>query len=131
MCNQSAKQLGAKPAHIQWTVVRGDSASLRVDFLENDESTFFDTEDWEYKATAYDPQGNVLDNLIVDSGTGYAIIYADPAITKNWGTSYNRVVSELPFDLQVNLPADCIEETWTPIVGTICVIGDISPSGSL
>ena len=41
------------------------------------------------------------------------------------------VVAELPFDLQVTI-SDAGEDTvWTPVIGTICVLGDVSPGGSL
>ncbi len=41
------------------------------------------------------------------------------------------VVAELPFDLQVNIPTAGENTIWTPIIGTITVIGDVSPGGSL
>jgi hypothetical protein len=38
----------------------------------------------------------------------------------------------LPFDLQITIPAATGEDTvWTPVIGTICVLGDITPGGSL
>jgi len=38
----------------------------------------------------------------------------------------------LPFDLQITIPAASGEPTvWTPVIGTICVLGDITPGGSL
>ena len=42
MCTSSIEKYGANPANIQWTVVRGDSATLKIEFLENDESTYLD-----------------------------------------------------------------------------------------
>lgn len=130
-CVSTIEKYGADPAHIQWTVVRGDTATLKVEFLENDESTFYDTEDWAYKATAYDSTGDVLDNLNVEGGDGYVIITIPPNTSVNWGNAYRRVVSELPFDVQVYIPTDCGSTTWTPVIGTICVLGDVSPGGSL
>ena len=61
MCSPTIEKFGATPANIQWTVVRGDTGTFRVDFLENDEVTFFDTSEWTFEATAYDPQSDVLD----------------------------------------------------------------------
>ena len=63
MCAPTVEKYGASPANIQWTVVRGDTATLLVQFLEDDEITPFDCSDWTFRATAYDPMGNVLDNL--------------------------------------------------------------------
>lgn len=129
-CSTTIEKHGASPANVQWTVVRGDSANLKIEFLDNDEVTYFDTSDWTYTATAYDASGDILDDLPVVSGDGYAEIQVPASITKYWGTAYKSVVAELPFDLQVTI-ADAGEDTvWTPVIGTICVLGDITP-GSL
>jgi len=112
--------------------VRGDTASLEVEFLEIDETTPFDTDGWTYKATSYDATGSILDDLPVTATTGVAVITVDPCITEKWGTAYKTVVAELPFDLQITIPAVTGEPTvWTPVIGTICVLGDITPGGSL
>jgi hypothetical protein len=113
---------GANPVKIKWNVVRGDSASLRVEFLENDEITYFSTSGWTYKASAYDPKGDIIDELQVVSHNGYVEIKATPDITTYWGTGYTSQVAELTFDLEVTISGDI----WTPVIGTITVIGDIS-----
>lgn len=131
MCVSAIEKHGATPANIQWTVVRGDSANLKVEFFEDDELTSYDTDTWSYNATAYDISGDVLDDLPVVAGEGYAEIQIPASITENWGSNYKNVVAELPFDLQVVI-SDAGEDTvWTPVIGTICVIGDITPGGSL
>ena len=131
-CFPQIQKYGADPASIQWKVVRGDTASLEVEFLEIDETTPFDTDGWTYKATSYDATGSVLDDLPVTATTGVAMITVDPCITEKWGTAYKTVVAELPFDLQITIPAASGEPTvWTPVIGTICVLGDITPGGSL
>jgi hypothetical protein len=131
-CFPQIQKYGADPASIQWKVVRGDTASIEVEFLEIDETTPFDTDGWTYKATSYDPTGSVLDDLLVTATTGVVVITAEPCITEKWGTTYKTVVAELPFDLQITIPAASGEATvWTPIIGTICVLGDITPGGSL
>lgn len=131
MCVPSIEKHGATPANIQWTVVRGDTATLQVDFFEDDETTYFDTSNWTFFATAYDPNGDVLDELTVESEDGYVTIIAPADVTANWGTSYSTVVAELPFDLQVTIDEAGDITTWTPVIGTICVIGDITPVGTL
>jgi hypothetical protein len=131
-CFPQIQKYGADPASVQWKVVRGDTASLEVEFLEIDETTPFDTDGWTYKATSYDATGSVLDDLPVTATTGVAMITVDPCITEKWGTAYKTVVAELPFDLQITIPAASGEPTvWTPVIGTICVLGDITPGGSL
>jgi hypothetical protein len=132
MCTPTTEKLGATPAHIQWTVVRGDSSTLAVQFLEDDEVNGWDIDGWTFLATAYDPTGDILDELKVTVSGHTATIFASADITKNWGTKYTSVVAELSFDLQATIPAGLgeTEDTiWTPVLGTICVLGDITPGG--
>jgi hypothetical protein len=131
MCTSTINRFGATPASIQWKVVRGDTAQLSVDFLELDETTGFDCDGWTYEATTYDSAGDVLDQLIVESEGNSVTIIAPASLTLNWGSGYKNVVSELPFDLQVNIPAVGENTIWTPIIGTITVLGDVTPGGSL
>jgi len=133
MCAPTIEKYGASPANIQWTVVRGDDATLKVEFFEDNEITAYDTDGWTYSSTAYDPTGAVLDELTVTGDDGYAIISIPADIAINWGTQYKSVVSELPFDLQVTIPGGSGEEDtiWTPVIGTICVLGNVTPGGSL
>jgi len=131
MCTSTINRFGANPASIQWKVVRGDTAKLSVDFFELDETTGFDCTGWTYEATTYDSSGDVLDQLVVDSDGHSVTITAPASLTVNWGSGYKNVVSELPFDLQVNIPAVGENTIWTPIIGTITVLGDVTPGGSL
>jgi hypothetical protein len=116
---------GADPARIKWSVVRGDTSPLRVEFLQDDEVTYFDISDWTFEATSYDPQSDALDSLEVTAGEGYVDIMAPASITELWGTGYKSVVTELTFDLQVTIDEDTV---WTPLIGTISVLGDITGS---
>jgi hypothetical protein len=133
MCAPTIEKYGASPANIQWTIVRGDSATLKIEFFEDDESTYWDTDGWTFSSTAFDPAGAILDELTVTDEAGYVTISIPAEITLNWGTQYKSVVSELPFDLQVVIPGGSGEEdtVWTPVVGTICVLGNVTPGGSL
>jgi hypothetical protein len=131
MCSPTIEKFGATPANIQWTVVRGDSASFTVSLLENDEVTPFDIEDWTFSATAYDPTSDVLDELTVTVSNDILTVTASAGLTANWGTKYKSVVAELSFDLQATIPDGDSTITWTPVIGTICVLGDVTPVGSL
>jgi hypothetical protein len=117
-------QFGQKPINLRWNVTRGDTAKLRVEFLENDESTTFDISDWTFASSSYDSKGDVVDELEIDAGEGYVDIIAPSDITENWGTGFSSVVAELGFDLEVTID----NEIWTPVVGTIVVSGDITGS---
>lgn len=123
----SSDFIGANPSIIKWQIVRGDTSPLRVEFYQDDEVTLYDTTGWTYEATAYDVQGNALDELEVSSGDGYVEITATPDITALWGTGFGSVVAELAFDLQVTIDNDIV---WTPVIGTISVLGDVT-GGSL
>jgi hypothetical protein len=125
------EKFGANPATVQWNVVRGDTATLTVQFLEDDEVTKWNTATWSYKATAYDPTGDLLDELLVTATTGQVVITAPASATLSWGTAYKTVVAELPFDLQVQMTLAGEDTVWTPVIGTIRVLGDITPGGSL
>jgi len=131
-CCYDTQKYGANPINIQWRVVRGDTATLTVDFLDADETTAFDTDGWSYAATVYDPAGDVLDALVVEATTGSITITAPSTVTERWGTGYKNVVAELSFDVSVDIPQagpNCY--VWTPIIGTISVLGDVTPGGSL
>lgn len=114
---------GADPVRIKWNAVRGDTAVLLVQFLEDDEVTAFDTDNWDFIATAYNPMTNTSDELDVEAGPGYAQITVPAFITESWGEGVGNKVAELNFDLQVITDDDV---TWTPVIGTISVIGDIT-----
>jgi hypothetical protein len=116
---------GADPANIRWAVVRGDTSTLRVDFLQNDETTHFDISDWTFTSSAYDPKTDIIDELTVESFEGYVNIAIPTDISATWGTLYSGTVAELNFDLKATLDGG---EIWTPVIGTISVIGNVSNS---
>ena len=125
MCGTSSiNQVGANPINIKWKVVRGDTATLRVDFLEDDEITSIDIDNWSFVSSSYDASGDLLDELVVDKYDGYVIITAPSETTKYWGVGYKTIVADLPFDLEITTDDDVV---WTPIIGTITVYSDISP----
>ena len=115
-------QFGYRPINLKWNIVRGDTAKLKVEFLENDEATPFDTEGWEYSSSAYDARGDFLDELEVIVEDGYVQIVASSDITENWGVGAGAVIAELVFDLEVTIN----DEVWTPVLGTIIVAGDVT-----
>ena len=132
MSRHGIEIFGADPANIKWQIVRGDTSPLRVEFLQDDEVTYFDISDLTFEATTYDPQSDALDSLEVSRGTGYVDILAPSSITELWGVGYKPVVTELTFDLQVTIDGPNINmdgpTVWTPLIGTISVIGDITGS---
>jgi len=123
MATHGPEIFGADPARIKWQIVRGDTSPLRVEFLQDDEVTYFNISDWTFEATTYDPQSDTLDSLEVSRGTGYVDILAPASITALWGFGFKPVVTELTFDLQVTIDEETI---WTPLIGTISVLRDVT-----
>jgi hypothetical protein len=119
--------LGVEPVNVTWNIVRGDTATIRIDFLQEDETTAIDISGWEIIASAYDPRTTFTDELEVTVNSGYIIVTAPAEITENWGTGIRARVNELSFDVEVTLEDDTI---WTPVRGFISVIGDVT-GGSL
>lgn len=124
-CSQTLNSFGDSPINIKWNIVRGDTAKLRIEFFDNDEVTLTDTSTWEYASSAYDARGDVLDELEVVESQNYIEIVAPADITVNWGTGSGSVLAELAFDLEITIDDDTV---WTPIIGTISVIGDVTGS---
>jgi hypothetical protein len=127
-CPPETLVLGANPANIHWNVVRGDTAKIRISFFESNESTSYDTEGWTYKATAYSSATNTSDELQVIESGNYVDVIASPEITEAWGEGFNNIVAELSFDLEVTILGEGLEDDtiWTPVIGTISVMGDVT-----
>lgn len=122
--SNSRQVLGTEPVNIRWNVVRGDSSSIRVKFLESDETTTVDTSTWIFEASAYNSKDRIFDDLVVELDGDDIIIKADSDITEFWGRGVRPgSVAELSFDLQVVIDRFTV---WTPIVGTITVIADVT-----
>lgn len=119
--------IGLEPVNIMWNLVRGDTATLRIDFLEEDETTYYDISGWQISATAFDPKTQILDDLLVTKNDGWIVVTAESDITEFWGTGIRQRVNELSFDIEIVLDDDSI---WTPVRGFISVIGDVT-GGSL
>jgi hypothetical protein len=124
MNNKISRQVvGVRPVNIKWVVVRGDSSALKIQFLENDEETSYDITNWQFSATAFSPKNQIFDDLDVSVDGNEITITASSDITEFWGSGVSTTVAELDFDLEVQVSRDTI---WTPIIGTITVVGDVT-----
>ena len=115
--------LGVEPVNVTWNIVRGDTATIRIDFLQEDETTAIDISGWEIIASAYDPRTTFTDELEVTVNSGYIIVTAPAEITENWGTGIRARVNELSFDVEIILDDGNV---WTAVRGFISVIGDVT-----
>ena len=127
-CSPEIQTIGSNPAMINWKVIRGDTSRLRIEFLENDESSNYDTSDWTYVSTAYNKNTQESYTLEVTPNAGYVDIVAPADVTAEWGAQRTGTVAELDFDLQVTFDDETV---WTPVVGVIIVTADITLYGGL
>ena len=68
--------IGSEPINVKWNVVRGDTASLRIDFLQEDEVTAHDISGWSLVASAYDPKTTFIDELDITVNEGWIVVTA-------------------------------------------------------
>lgn len=115
---------GSDPARVTWKVVRGDTSSIKVSFLDDDETTPYTTTGWDFVSIAYNPKNDTEYELETSFASNVLTVTAPSDVTVEWGTTYGSVVAELLFDVQV----DTGSEIWTPVVGTISVVGDVGGS---
>lgn len=111
---------GYFPISIKWNIVRGDTGVLSLDFLNNDEVSYFDISGWEFVATAYNPRTDTFDELEVEVVDGNVTVVAPSDLTETWGTSIIANSAELTFDVQATKDDGTV---WTPISGQIAVLG--------
>lgn len=114
---------GADPEQIIWNVVRGDTSSLALQFFDDTEDNATDTSGWTFLATAYDSKTDTYYELDVTEENGTITISALPEVTQQWGIGVKPKVAELAFDVEITTDDNIV---WTPIIGTINVIGDVT-----
>ena len=118
--------LGSTPVNIEWNVVRGDTATLRVDFLEDDEVTPYDITNWGIEATVYNPKNGVTNELEITKNNGWIVVTAESDLTSQWGDGTRYRANELNFDIEVVLDDNTV---WTPVLGVISLIADVTGAG--
>jgi hypothetical protein len=124
--SSNLSSFGADPCYAKWNVVRGDTATFKIEFFQQDGKTIEDISDWTFASSTYDSKGNTVDSLTVDVFDGYVIVTAPPSITTTWGEGFKTIVKELSFDVEVTKSST---EIWTPVIGTITVLGDVTRGG--
>jgi hypothetical protein len=115
--------LGLEPVNITWNIVRGDTANIRIDFLEEDETTYYDISQWQIISTVYDPKTTIFDEISVTKNQGWIVVTATAEETRLWGNGMKSRLNELAFDVEVILNDGSV---WTPVKGSISLIGDVT-----
>jgi hypothetical protein len=120
------ESFGSDPFVAKWQVVRGDDCEFKVEFYKVDGVTLEDTSSWTFAATAYDTKLSTSYSLTTTTNSdGTLLVVAPATLTAQWGTAYKTIVNELAFDIQVTINS----KPWTPIIGTITVLGDVTRNG--
>ena len=114
MCAPSVEKHGATPANIQWTVVRGDDATLKVEFFEDDETTYFDTSDWTFTATAYDVNEDDATLVVLEGSHKYHEIFLDE---KN-GINTNKLILDGNINIYEN---ENIVQEWLEQINSFII----------
>jgi hypothetical protein len=115
--------IGSTPVNVKWNIVRGDTATLRIDFLEDDETTAYNISSWAIESTVYNPKTGARNDLEITKNNGWIVLTARSDLTAQWGDGFRYRVNELNFDVEVTLTDGTV---WTPVVGVISLISDVS-----
>jgi hypothetical protein len=108
-------RVGAEPASVLWTVVRGDDAKLSLQFLDTDGSTPLNVTGWSYSSAL--KNGTTLVNLSTTTGASSTVVVH----ATNTQTAALEP-GQYSFDLQVTKADTTV---WTPLMGTIRVLPDV------
>ena len=112
---------GEQPAKIVWNVVRGDDSSIEITLLD-DNGAALNTSGWTYSSQS--SLGGTLYTLNVTSSQNVVTVKAPSAPTALWGAGpVTNPAAQVPLDLQVT-NGDATQ--WTPVIGRIVVIPDIT-----
>jgi hypothetical protein len=115
--------LGSSPVNVKWNIVRGDTATLRIDFLQDDEVTPYNISSWVIESSVYNPKTGARNDLEITKNSGWIVVTARADLTAQWGDGFRYRVNELNFDVEVTLADGTV---WTPVVGVVSLISDIS-----
>lgn len=124
--------IGERPPYVNWTVVRGDTASFRV-YLTDDERQALNIPDWTISMQIKRPTTNpVIPGQITDTAT---LLYtltpapdADDApgeftVSLTAAQSATLQTNDI-WDIEVSLPAD--EIVWTVAQGKMTILEDVT-----
>lgn len=124
--------IGEKPPYVNWTVVRGDTASFRV-YLTDDERQPLNIPDWTISMQIKRPTTNpVVPGEITDTATLLYTITPTPDADDEEGeftvslTAAQTATLQTNdiWDIEVSLPQD--EIVWTVAQGKMTILEDVT-----
>ncbi len=127
----STYDIGEKPPYVNWTIVKGDTASFRV-YLTDDAKQPLNIPDWTIKVEFKRPDAPVTPGQITDDAT--LIFYINPEQDVDDADGEFKVnltadqTSDLQtndiFDIELRLPQDTL--VWTVAQGKIILLEDVT-----
>jgi hypothetical protein len=123
--------IGAKPPYVNWTVVRGDTASFRV-YVTNDAKDPLNIDDWNISMQIKRPTAPVTPGVITDNATLILTLVpiADPddepgEFTVSLTAAQSMILQTNDiFDIELSLPQD--ETVWTVAQGKMIILEDVT-----
>ena len=127
----STYDIGEKPPYVNWTIVKGDTASFRV-YLTDDAKQPLNIPDWTIKVEFKRPDAPVTSGQITDDAT--LIFYINPEQDSQDEPGEFKVnltadqTSDLQtndiFDIELSLPQNTL--VWTVAQGKIILLEDVT-----
>lgn len=123
--------IGERPPYVNWTVVRGDTASFRV-YVTDDDKNPLTIADWTIQMQIKRPSAPVVPGAITDNAT--LVLNLTPAADADDGpgeftvtlTSEQSALLQTNdiWDIEISLPQD--EIVWTVAQGKMTILEDVT-----
>lgn len=123
--------IGEKPPYVNWTVVRGDTASFRV-YVTDDSKQPLNIPDWTIQMQIKRPSAPVVPGVITDNATLILNLTPAPDVDDAAGEFTVSLTAEQSnllqtndiFDIELSLPQN--EIVWTVAQGKMIVLEDVT-----
>ena len=127
----STHDIGEAPPYVNWTIVKGDTASFRV-YLTDDAKQPLNIPDWTIEVEFKRPDSPVVPGKITDDATLVFSINPEQDLEDADGEFKVNLTAEQTADLQTNdifdielrLPQDTL--VWTVAQGKIILLEDVT-----
>lgn len=123
--------IGEKPPYVNWTVVRGDTASFRA-YVTDDEKNPLVIEDWTIQMQIKRPSAPVTPGVITDNATLILNLTPAPDVDDGPGEFTVNLTAEQSnllqtndiWDIEISLPQN--EIVWTVAQGKMTILEDVT-----
>lgn len=127
----STYDIGEAPPYVNWTIVKGDTASFRV-YLTDDAKQPLNIPDWNIEVEFKRPNAPVVSGKITDDATLIFSINPEQDLEDAVGEFKVNLTAEQTgqlqtddiFDIELRLPQDTL--VWTVAQGKIILLEDVT-----